>query len=278
MKVTIKQFLNTVKYVARNKTPILIRGPHGIGKSELVSQIANELGLEVVMRRGSQMTSGDLLGLPSITNEETNFNPPGFIKKACTKGVCLFLDEIDRAEKEIEQGLFELCDSRGIAGNKLHDDTVIFAACNGGSHKQGDQYSVATLDPAALDRWTIFDLTPTVSDWLSWAQNHCHEFIFHFISDNPAFLEHAEDKSFEPHKIYPSRRSWKRLSDCLGKGPEPLFDKLLSSDKIDEIMETIMLLSGAYVGLEAAIAFSEFLREGIQVKINDILESTKFVD
>ena len=48
------------------KFPILIRGRHGIGKSTIVYQIAEQRGLPVVERRASQMTEGDLLGLPKV--------------------------------------------------------------------------------------------------------------------------------------------------------------------------------------------------------------------
>ena len=69
---------------------------------------------------------------------------------------------------EVRQGIFELTDSRKINGHYLHPDTVIIGAVNGGEH--GSQYQVGEFDPAELDRWTVFDLSPTVEDFLHWAK------------------------------------------------------------------------------------------------------------
>ena len=66
MAIDFKTFNNIINPIVNARFPILIRGRHGIGKSELVYQKAKELGLPVVERRASQMTEGDLLGLPKV--------------------------------------------------------------------------------------------------------------------------------------------------------------------------------------------------------------------
>ncbi|MDY1003104.1 hypothetical protein SOL51_11150, partial [Lactobacillus helveticus] len=84
------------------------------------------------------MTEGDLLGLPDLADaynqKITKFCAPDWLAQACNEAVVLFLDEVDRATVEVRQGIFELCDSRKIAGHTLHPDTLIFAAVNGGEH------------------------------------------------------------------------------------------------------------------------------------------------
>ena len=157
------------------------------------------------------MTEGDLVGLPVIQGEVTTFNPPDWFKQACNEPVALFLDEVDRATPEVRQGIFELTDSRKLNGHVLHPDTLIFAAVNGGEH--GEQYQVGEMDPAELDRWTVFDVEPTVEDWLDWAKGNVDGVIWDFINQNRGHLEHTGD--FEPNKVYPSRRSWDRLNECL---------------------------------------------------------------
>jgi hypothetical protein len=62
---------------------------------------------------------------------------------------------------------FELTDSRKINGWHLHPETLVVAAVNGGEH--GAQYQVGEMDPAELDRWTVFDVEPSTEDWLKWA-------------------------------------------------------------------------------------------------------------
>jgi hypothetical protein len=54
-----------------------------------------------------------------------------------------------------------LTDSRKINGWHLHPETLVVAAVNGGEH--GAQYQVGEMDPAELDRWTVFDVEPSIS-------------------------------------------------------------------------------------------------------------------
>ena len=45
---------------------VLVTGATGIGKSDIFHQIADTIGLEIIDRRLSQMTEGDIIGLPSL--------------------------------------------------------------------------------------------------------------------------------------------------------------------------------------------------------------------
>ena len=125
MAVDFKTFSSIVGHVTDVRKPVLLRGRHGIGKSTVVYQYADSVGLPVVERRASQMTEGDLVGLPVIADNSTTFNPPDWFKKACDEPVILFLDEVDRATLEVRQGIFELTDSRKLNGHTLHQDTLV---------------------------------------------------------------------------------------------------------------------------------------------------------
>ena len=83
MAVDFKTFTQIVEHVTNVKKPVLLRGRHGIGKSTVVYQYANKIGSPVVERRASQMTEGDLVGLPIVDGNSTKFNPPDWYKKAC---------------------------------------------------------------------------------------------------------------------------------------------------------------------------------------------------
>jgi midasin (ATPase involved in ribosome maturation) len=86
---------------------VLLRGETGIGKSYIVKGLGKSLGMKVIDRRLSQMTEGDLLGLPSIVDGTTQWNPPDWFHEACEHGVILFLDEMNRATREVQQGAFQ---------------------------------------------------------------------------------------------------------------------------------------------------------------------------
>ena len=257
MSVDFKTFLSIVPHIVNARYPVLVRGRHGIGKSTVVYQLAKERNLPVVERRASQMTEGDLLGLPKVSGRVTEWLAPEWLHKACNEACVLFLDEVDRATLEVRQGIFELCDSRKIAGYTLHPDTIIFACVNGGDH--GAQYQVGEMDPAELDRYTVFDVEPTVEDWLAWAKNNVISEVWDFINQNHNHLEHKDD--YEPNKVYPSRRSWERLSTCLSGLPEVEFGN------------TLYQLSASFIGFEGAVAFNDFVKNyERQVTVENIVD------
>jgi len=261
MAIDFKTFLKVAPLVTDVRKPILLRGRHGVGKSQIVYQFAAAIELPVVERRASQMTEGDLIGLPSVDAGRTSWNPPDWFKDACEQPVVLFLDEVDRATIEVRQGIFELTDSRKLNGHNLHEDTLIFAAINGGEH--GAQYQVGDMDPAELDRWTVFDVEPSIEDWLEWGKENVSQLTWDFVNQNRQHLEHEGE--FEPNKVYPSRRSWDRFDEAgcraglQGDSPE------------DSLM--LFNLATAFVGFEAAVAYRDFVANyERQVTVEDILD------
>jgi hypothetical protein len=216
------------------------------------------------------MTEGDLLGLPDTADtsingrKATTWNAPDWLVTACEQGVLLFLDEVDRATMEVRQGLFELTDSRKLNGWHLHEDTLIVAAVNGGEH--GAQYQVGEMDPAELDRWTVFDVEPTTEDWLKWANGRVPSIVWDFINHNRKHLEHEGD--FEPNKVYPSRRSWDRFSTAAE--PAGVFGEEGNRD-------LLFNLATAFVGFEAAVSLRDFVEKyEWQVTIEDLIDNGEF--
>jgi hypothetical protein len=117
------------------------------------------------------------------------------------------------------------------------------------------------MDPAELDRYTVFDVKPTIEDWLNWADGNVTQVVWDFINDNHQHLEHNDD--YEPNKVYPSRRSWERLS------------KALSGQDIKELAENGILyhLATGFVGFEAAVAMVDYSKNYNKiVNVEDILE------
>jgi hypothetical protein len=247
MSIDFKTAHLILPHILRSKHPVMLRGRHGIGKSEVVYSLARDLNLPVLERRVSQMQDGDLIGLPLIDGKNTDFAPPKWFRQAMTSPCLIFFDEVDRGCNEISQQIFELTDSRKFNGNHLHPDTLIVSAVNGGEH--GAQYQVRDMDPAELDRWTVFDLQPSVEDWLTWGRENVSPFTCEFINQNRVHLEHTDD--IEPSKVYPSRRSWKRLDDTLKASG-------LFQGKVDN--NELFHLASGYVGTEAAFALASFFQ------------------
>ena len=95
---------------------------------------------------------------------------------------------------------------------------------------------------------------------MNWAKdNSVSDITWDFINQNRMHLEHSDD--YEPNKVYPSRRSWERLDDCLRQ-----------ANLLEEASPTLYTLTSAFVGFEAAVAFNDFVQNyDRQVTVEDIL-------
>lgn len=283
--IDLQTFVSIAKPVLAEGYPVLIRGRHGIGKSESAYEIAQGLGsymgldipdLKVVELRASQMNEGDLLGLPFLEDDVTVFKPPKWFR-TCQESPCLLvLDELNRASMQVKQALMQLTDSHGLAGKSLHESTRIIGAVN-----TGVDYNVADMDPAELDRWVVWDVEPTLDDWIRWAkrkvflsydkkkgfiegnQPNVEPIIVEFIQKSLGALEH--EGQFQPDQVYPSRRSWKRFSDVVRSSGLNLRDK-------NNTNQVFNLLTG-FVGNDVALQFREYMINlEQQLGASDILE------
>ena len=260
----IKTFINC----ASNMPPqiaILAKGGTGVGKSQIFKQIADNYGLELVDRRLAQMTEGDIIGLPQVSDGVTRFLPVDWLLKACEEPVALFLDEINRATVEVQQCAFQLVLDRELNGNKLHPETRIFAAIN-----EGSSYQVNQMGPALKRRFWIQEIVPTTEDWLTWAKGaNIDRVIIEFIRNNPRHLNY--DGEFEPSKVYPNPASWERLHDTLSYANLKPVD-LINFPEGTKPEGTYSIATG-FVGIEAAAAFDKYIETYENVlQAEDILD------
>lgn len=270
---------------------VCIRGRHAVGKSEGTYQAAAmmrddfyrnpvyaarynweyERGLPVVERRLSQLTEGDLTGMPDMDagRKSTTFKPCDWLIDACERPVVLFLDERNRALEGVKQAVFQLMDSRAFYGHKLHPGTRVVVAEN-----VGDLYNVQQCDPAEVSRAATVELCPTVDEWLKYASqpNKCHELTVSFIRANKEHLEFDPTspanakKAFEPNKKYPDRRAWFKLD-------QQLQATKLIENPTDPLFYT---MTASMVGIEAALKFVEFAKTfDRQISIKDVVTDWK---
>ena len=240
--ISVKTFLEVAPVLPAD-TSILLRGDHGIGKSQVVRQVAAKLGLQLIDRRLSQMSEGDVIGLPSTDGDVTRFNPVNWYVEACRHPRALFLDEINRATPEVMQAAFQIVLDRELNGMKLHPETRVFAAVNSSA-----AYTVNEMDPALLDRFWTVDLNPTVEDWITWARGNLPEVVVDFIAQNEKWLD--TPKNTDPGKVSTSRRSWERLSKAL-----------VTANVVEQPDNPLFYpICMGYVGLEATIDFQAFAK------------------
>lgn len=267
--------IKTFKALAPNlpaHIAVLMRGPTGVGKSHLAYAAAKDLGLDLIDVRGSTMDESKVTGIPDfeVSKEEgvATFVLPSWFVRGCREPVVLFLDELNRSMPQVQQAFFQVVLDRSLGndanGNPmvLHPETRVFAAVN-----HGAEYDVNDMDPALLRRFWTVDLEPTTEDWLTWAANaSIDSVLIDFIRQNPAHLR-VDPGSVEMGTVCPTNASWHRLNDSLvhmGWAP---------SQVAGTRPEGFYALCTGFVGVEAAIAFADFVAKyEMQVSAEDVLE------
>jgi len=247
--MNIKTFVQVISSLPP-EIAVLAKGPTGIGKSHIVHQIAKNIDLEVIDRRLSQMTEGDIIGLPELVDGVTRFAPVNWFVEACNKPVVLFFDELNRATIEVQQCAFQIVLDRELNGHKLHPETRVYAAVN-----EGSDYQVTDMDPALLRRFYAVELEPTTEDWLNWAKSkgEIDKLIIDFIQKYPAHLRHAGE--MVPGKVYPNPASWDRLDRSLKyANAQPSFNCS------EDYKEITFPMSIGFIGETTATAFVEYIR------------------
>lgn len=239
-----------------NNISVLLRGKHGIGKSQLVAQIAKEAGLPLIDRRLSQMSEGDMIGLPSTDGNTTRFNPPDWYKAACENPVCLHLDEFNRALPEVMQAAFQVVLDRELNGHKLHPQTRVFASINVGA-----EYSVNEMDPALLRRFWVIDLEPSVEDWVEWARPRLDTVVVDFINGDSKWLDPPKNAdSSDLSQVHPTRHSWERLDATLKAINVAVNAEADPKEILDAQHELFYPTCLGFIGVEATIQFRDFAK------------------
>tara|TARA_B100000945_G_scaffold286898_1_gene258118 strand:+ start:140 stop:1219 length:1080 start_codon:yes stop_codon:yes gene_type:complete len=265
--------IKTFKEISSNLPPhiaILIRAQTGIGKSAIVSQIAEDEGLPLIDVRGSTMSEGDL-GYPDIDGMKQKgimtFCMPSWFVRACNEPVVLFLDEFNRGLPAVQQSFFQIVLDRQLGNDEngnpynIHPETRIFAAIN-----HGNEYDVNEMDPALLRRFWAIDLKPTKSDWISWAKSkNVDNLIIEFLKTRSAHL-YVNLEKIKPGNVFPTPASWARFDEVLKFNGVNLFE---AKDNFD-IFNTAI----GFIGQEAAVEFTDFVKKyEIVVTPEELLKS-----
>lgn len=245
------------------KTPptqnIMLSGKHGIGKSQIVTRHFQNLGIPVhTLFLGQMSDPGDIIGLPRINGEHTEFALPFWFPQD-GKPIVLFLDELNRARPEVLQTIMDLALNRKIAGRELPKGSRIISAINA-----GEEYQLTELDPALVDRFNVYNLSPTPKEWLMHAEESgFDQRVISFINDNNGMLFGIRSEAASDLDKSPTPRAWEKVSDVI----KPL-GELQPIDK--------KIIAGI-VGPEAATAFMAFQKNVKKTSGEDVLYHYKDV-
>ena len=112
-----KQIKSSLRTLIRLRQPVFVWGAPGVGKSQVVAQVAGELGLKLTDIRAVLLDPVDLRGLPSVQDGSARWCPPSFLPTD-GEGV-LFLDELNAAPPLVQAACYQLVLDRQVGEYRL---------------------------------------------------------------------------------------------------------------------------------------------------------------
>jgi hypothetical protein len=200
----------------KNKRPVFMWGPPGIGKSELVADLTAELGGHMIDLRLGQMEPTDIRGIPFFNknNEKMDWAPPIDLPDQEMADqypiIVLFLDEMNSAAPAVQAAGYQLILNRRIGKYALPDNVVIVAAGN----RESDKGVTYRMPSPLANRFIHLEIRPDHASWEQWAVNHkIHKDVVGYIGFAKQDLFDFDPKS--PSRSFATPRSWSFVSEFL---------------------------------------------------------------
>lgn len=231
------------------KITVMLWGKPGIGKSSIVKQTAEQLGIGLVDLRLPQLEPPDLRGIP-VPNRETkraDWYYPEYLPSD-GEGI-LFLDEIEKAPVAVKNAALQLVLDREIGSYKVPDGWSIVCAGN----REDDGAFSQQLGSALANRMMHLEIEPDYDAWLKWARaNGIMDGILGYLAFRPDHLYR-----YDPGvNAFPTPRSWEMANTML-QGIENVAEQ-------NELLEAVV---GKVVGYE----YRTWLTVYKNVRVEDIL-------
>lgn len=268
--MNIKQLTNALKYLDP-KMSVMLKGVHGIGKTEWIKTLAKKWNMNLVIWHASHAAdAGDITGLPykvttTFINPETGeteehqvtkFAPPQWMLQ--DKPVLVLLDEINRGMQIALNAIMQFTNDGTYDSIKLPEGSRIFAAINPDEHG----YSVGTLDPAQLSRFAVYEFNPSAEEWIDYMVEKYSgmNVVTRFIYKNPAYLDpytcaelNHTTAGTDGEKL-PDRRMWEKVWKTIKAGIDDgnIWESADGEELLGEILKGM-------VGTGAAIKFIDFI-------------------
>jgi hypothetical protein len=257
MEITVSasSVRNIVLRSMQSRRPVFIWGPPGIGKSELVADIAHSGALGnacTIDMRLALCEPTDLRGYP-YRDPETNtmrWSPPIDLPSAELAAqydhIVLFLDELNSAPQSVQAAAYQLVLNRRVGQYVLPDNVVIVAAGN----RETDRGVTYRMPAPLANRFRHVVMDVNYDDWKVWAvQHNVHPDVVGYLSWAKQDLFDFNPKTSS--QAFATPRSWVSLSDTLYN---PDFDQADSREQRAEL--------AGIVGDGLAVKFQEHRRVG----------------
>lgn len=208
-----------LRELVKSKLSTFIWGPPGIGKSQILKQIADEFGYNFVDIRLSQYEPTDLRGIPMPHTDENGKSScvwltPSFLVKDGSPTIYLF-DEMNTATQSIVAAAYQFVLDRKLGEFEMGPDDVVFAAGN----RETDRGATFKMATPLMNRFIHLEMKHDFDDWQNWALiNKIDKDIIGYLN----FQKH-DLFNFDPttaQRGFPTPRSWTFVSNILKNNPD----------------------------------------------------------
>jgi hypothetical protein len=214
--VTVSESKSRLLRCFKQKRPVFLWGPPGVGKSEVVNDLTAELGGFMIDLRLGQMDPTDIRGIPFFNRDlgVMDWAPPiDLPTEEMAKDypiVTLFLDEMNSAAPAVQAAGYQLILNRRIGRYKLPDNVVIVAAGN----RESDKGVTYRMPSPLANRFVHLEIRPEFECWLNWAVGKkIHQDVVGYLSFSKVDLFDFDPKS--PSRSFATPRTWSFVSDIL---------------------------------------------------------------
>lgn len=243
LTVTSVQARKAILKAFKAKRPMFLWGPPGIGKSEVVQDITNELGGLMIDLRMAQMEPTDLRGIPFYNkdNGRMDWAPPVDLPDSELASqyplIVLFLDEMNSAAPAVQAAGYQLVLNRRVGKYVLPDNVVIVAAGN----RESDKGVTYRMPMPLANRFLHIEMRADFASWQNWAVNkNIHKDVVGYLSFAKNDLNDFDSRSSS--RAFATPRTWTFVSELL-------------DDEDDMDNDTLFTLISGAVGEGLAVKF-----------------------
>lgn len=244
-------YISEAKTLIRNSilknvhVSFLFIGTMGIGKSQMMQQVADELNYRLIDLRLAQQEPGDLIGVPR-SDERTNrtvWRKPEWWPDPGEKCI-IHLDELNRAPTDVRQAVFQLVLDKRLHTHVLDpNNAYVHASIN----PDIGAYQVEQLDQAMIRRFCNVKIVPNVEEFTTYWHHRYPEdrhadLISRFILAHEKLLCFQEEFQIE---CKPTPDGYRMVYELMS-------NQVVPSNLEHEVY-------GGLIGMEAATSFIRFM-------------------
>ena len=210
---------------AIRQRPVLLLGAPGIGKTQIMEQIAKECQVGLVSYTITHHTRQSAIGLPFISKKEfggkeyavTEYTMSEIVasiyekmeKTGLSEGI-LFIDEINCVSETLAPAMLQFLQCKTFGSHEIPGGWIIVAAGNPPEYNK----SVREFDVVTMDRVKKIEVEPDFEVWKEYAyKQNIHPAVISYLNTRPRYFYRME--TTVDGRKFATPRGWEDLSRML---------------------------------------------------------------